>query len=219
VNEATKKRLALAHKIAPAYAANPKVAVVVLAGSVGRGTADHFSDIEIDVFWNMAPTDDERHTLIAAVEGHIYNVYPFEDDEWSETFFVEGIKVDTSQFLVETMDRYLAGAIDRADTTVEPQLLIAAIQHGLPLHGHALVERWRDRAAAYPDALVHATVARYLDFRPRFYTEMFAARDDLLLLYRALVEIEHRIMAVLIGLNRLYIAHPYPLLERCGDNH
>jgi hypothetical protein len=208
MNEATRLRLALAHKIVPAYAANPKVAVVVLAGSVGRGTADHFSDIEIDVFWTIAPTDDERRALIAACDGEIFHVHPFEEDEWAETFFIEGIKVDTSQFLVETMDGYLAGAVERADTTVEPQLLIAAIQHGLPLHGAALVERWRDRAANYPDALVHASIERYLDFKQRFYTEMFAARDDLLLLYRALVEIEHRIMGVLMGLNRLYIAHP-----------
>jgi len=208
MNQATEKRLALAHKIAPAYAANPKVAVVVLAGSVGRGTADDFSDIEIDVFWNTAPTDDERHALIAAGGGVIYHMHPFEQDEWAETFFIEGIKVDTSQFLVETMDRYLADAVERADTAVDPQLLIAAIQHGLPLHGHAVVEHWRARAAIYPDALVRAMVAQYLDFRPRFFTEMLAARNDLLILHRALVEIEHRILGVLMGLNRLYMAHP-----------
>ncbi len=99
MNEATQLRLALAHKIAPAYAADPKVAAVVLAGSVGRGTADNFSDIEIDVFWKAAPTDDERRALIAACDGEIYHVHPFEEDEGAETFFIEGIKVDTSQFL------------------------------------------------------------------------------------------------------------------------
>ncbi|MFL5801128.1 MAG: hypothetical protein ACJ8CR_05225, partial [Roseiflexaceae bacterium] len=208
MNEATRHRLALAHKIAPAYAANPKVAVVVLAGSVGRGTADRFSDIEIDVFWTAAPTEDERRTLITAGGGVIYHMHPFEQDEWAETFFIEGIKVDTSQFLVEAMERYLADAVERADIAVDPQLLIAAIQHGVPLHGAELVERWRAKAATYPDTLVRAMVAQYLDFRPRFYAEMFAARDDLLLLYRALVEIEHRILGVLMGLNRLYMAHP-----------
>src|SRR5262245_8487076 len=161
MNEATKHRLALAHKIVPAYAANPKVAVVVLAGSVGRGTADDFSDIEIDVFWNAAPTEEERRDLITAGGGVIHQVHPFEQDEWAEAFFIEGIKVDTSQFLVETMERYLAGAVEHADTAVDPQLVIAAIQHGEPLHGAELVERWRARAAAYPDALAQAMVAEY----------------------------------------------------------
>jgi hypothetical protein len=208
MNEATKHRLALAHKIVPAYAANPKVAVVLLAGSVGRGMADNFSDIEIDVFWNAAPTEDERRDLIAAGGGVIHQVHPFEQDEWAETFYIEGIKVDTSQFLVETMERYLADALERADTTVDPQLLIAAIQHGVPLHGAELAERWRTRAAAYPDTLVRAMVAEYLDFWPRFYAEMFAARDDLLILHRVLIEIEHQVLSVLMGLNRLFIAHP-----------
>ncbi len=102
------------------------------------------------MFWTAAPTEDERRALIAACDGEILHVHPFEEDEWAETFFIEGIKVDTSQFLVETMDRYLADTIERADKTIEPQLLIAAIQHSQPLHGAELVERWRARAANTP---------------------------------------------------------------------
>jgi predicted nucleotidyltransferase len=43
-------RLEMARQIMPVYAANPKVAVVAVSGSVGRGWADRYSDIELDVY-------------------------------------------------------------------------------------------------------------------------------------------------------------------------
>jgi hypothetical protein len=207
-NDELTKRLALAHRIAPVYAAHPNVEVVLLAGSVARGTADRYSDIEIDVFWAAPPTDDDRRSLIAAVGGEIYRVHPFEDDEWAETFYVDGIKVDTSMFLATTMERYLADVVDHADATIEKQLLIAALQHGAPMHGADRVERWRAKAAAYPDGLARTMVAEHLSFRPRFLLEMLAEREDLLMLYKCLVDVERLIVGALLGLNRLYQAHP-----------
>lgn len=65
-NEPLERRLAIAEKAAAAYIANPRVAAVLVAGSVARGLADTNSDIELDVYWSHPPTDDER---VAAVEG------------------------------------------------------------------------------------------------------------------------------------------------------
>jgi predicted nucleotidyltransferase len=207
MSQATAKRKALAQRIAPAYAANPKVRAVLLAGSVARGTADDFSDIEIDVFWAEAPSDDELSVAIERA-GATLLYRAADENEWADGFFIEGIKVDTSQFLVSTVERWLDAVVEQADTDVEKQLLIAAIQHSQALHGVDLAERWRAHAADYPDSLVRAMVEQYLVFRPRALLEMFAERDDLLILYRGLVEVESLIMSVLLGLNRLYIAHP-----------
>ena len=42
------------------------------------------------------------------------------------------------------------------------QRLIAAVQHGLPLHGAELLARWRERAAAHPDERARRVVREYL---------------------------------------------------------
>lgn len=65
-NEPVTRRFAIAERAASAYIANPHVAAVLVAGSVARGLADTFSDIELDVYWSSPPTDDER---VSAVEG------------------------------------------------------------------------------------------------------------------------------------------------------
>jgi predicted nucleotidyltransferase len=202
------KRRRLAEIVAPAYAANPKVAAVLLAGSVARGQADRYSDIEIDVYWHTPPTDAD---LLAPIERSGWELlYRHVDEyEWADGFFIEGIKVDTSQFLVATLDGWIEDVMERADLEVEKQIRITAIQHGQALYGADLIERWRARAASYPDALARAMVAQYLDFRPRELLEMLAARDNTLLLHRSLVGIAQQIFDVLMGLNRVYLPHPY----------
>src|SRR5690242_18777855 len=138
MNEAITKRIPLAGRIAAAYATNPKVRAVLLAGSVARGLADRFSDIEIDIFWVEPPTEAD---LTAPIERFGWKVLGrhVDENEWADSFFIEGIKVDTSQFLVSTIDRWLDDALVRADINPEYQVRITAIQHGQPLHGAELI--------------------------------------------------------------------------------
>jgi hypothetical protein len=208
MNGATTNRMALAERIAPAYAANPKVRAMLLAGSVARGNADDFSDIEIDIFWAEPPTEAD---LTAPIERFGWKVQArhVDENEWADSFFIEGIKVDTSQFLVSTIDRWLEDALVRADTNPEYQVRITAIQHGQPLYGADLIERWRAQVATYPEALAHAMVAEYGHFRPHYLLAMLAARDDVLILHQDLVAAEQQILSVLMGVNRVYAPHPY----------
>lgn len=202
------KRRALAELVAPAYAANPKVAGVLLAGSVARGLADGFSDIEIDIYWHAPPNDADLSAPIERAGWPI--VYRHVDEnEWADGFQIGGVKVDTSQFLVSTIERWLDDALVRAEIEPEYQVRITAIHHGQPLYGADLIERWRAKAAAYPAALAHAMLAEYLSFRPRYLLEMLAARDDVLLLHQDLVAAEQKILSVLMGVNRVYAPHPY----------
>lgn len=209
MNEASAWRLALAQHIAPAYIADPKVKAIVVAGSVARGYADRYSDVEIDVFWSEPPSDDERRAAVKRAGGEQLRLWPYEDEEWSENYTVGGVKIELSQFLVETIEGWLADVIDRCDTTIDKHILIAAVQHAVPLHGAALIEQWRAQAAAYPDHLRRAVVSQYLQFDGAWYArEMLAERDDLVFLYDIYCQVEKHILGALAGLNRVYLPHP-----------
>ena len=150
MNEASEWRLALARKILPAYTASPKVDVVVVAGSVGRGCADRYSDIEIDVFYSAPPTDAERAQIIAGAGGKTVQIWPYEEDEWSEVYTVGGVKCEISGFLSETLDRYLREVVENGEPTWEKQVLLYAVQNSIVLHGQPRAERWRAKAAPIP---------------------------------------------------------------------
>ncbi len=40
---------------------------VIIAGSVGRGIADRYSDVEVGVFWTKPPSEGERRALAERV--------------------------------------------------------------------------------------------------------------------------------------------------------
>jgi hypothetical protein len=209
MNEATARRLEIARRVASFYAANPKVAVVLVAGSVGAGNADRYSDLELDIFWSAPPTDEERCAPVEAAGGTVKTLFPFEDDEWAEELLIDGLKADTSMFLVETLDRWLAEVVEGISTEESPQYLIAAVQHSVPLHGEAIVRRWREKAASYPDALARAMVARHLRPSARwYYAEMLAERGDLVFLHEIIAPVVATLLRALHGLNRRYVAHP-----------
>jgi hypothetical protein len=208
MNEATQWRFALAKKIAASYARNPNTQVVMIAGSVGRGCADRYSDIEVDVYYTEPPTEAER---IAAVEGcgGVLEKLDQDDDEWEEQMSIGGFHAASSTFLVSTMERYLAEVVDQCLLAPPAQVRLYSVQQAAPVKGEAQIERWRAKAAVYPDGLVYAMLAEYLPFHGFWYAEeMLAARDDLLLLYDIFVRVERQILGALLGLNRLYLPTP-----------
>ncbi|MGH2429445.1 MAG: DUF4037 domain-containing protein [Candidatus Limnocylindria bacterium] len=206
----TARRLTIGRPLAGAYASNPHVKGVLVAGSVGRGEADRYSDLEIDVYWSASPSDAERLAPIQAVRGTLIGrLDPAEEEEWAEEFIIDAIHVGTSMFLVDTMERYLAEVVDGWSTADLPQIRIAAIQHGIALHGEVLVDRWRARAAAYPDGLRRAMVQLHLRHQVTWGSAaMLAERGDLVLLYDTIGRAVRAMLGALHGLNRLYLAHP-----------
>jgi hypothetical protein len=201
-------RLALARKISSAYASNPKVRALAVAGSVARGCADRYSDIEIDVYWAEPPSDEERRAVAAQAGATDLLLWPYEDEEWSDNYSVGGVKIELSQFLTTTTEQCLSAVLDDFDTSPDKQMRVAAVRYAIPLHGNHLFEQWQARATRYPDGLAFAMVTQHLSFDGTWYAhEMLADRDDLVFLYDLCCNLEKRLLGVLLGLNRIYLPH------------
>lgn len=208
MNEATRWRFALAEEIGAAYASNPNTRVVMVAGSVGRGSADRYSDIEVDVYYADSPTEAERVSAVERCGGKV-ELLAQDGDEWEEQMSIGGFHAHTSTFLVGTMERYLREVVDECSLAPEAQTRLFSLQHGVTVKGEDQVERWRAKAAAYPDGLQRAMLEENLRFgRFADAAGMLAARDDLLVLYEIFVEAARRLLGALLGLNRIYLPAP-----------
>jgi predicted nucleotidyltransferase len=208
MNKANQYRHQLASEISQPYANHPKVAAIALTGSVARGWADKYSDIELHVFWSEPATDADRRNLIQKADGKIFQLWEREDDGWSESFHVEAVKVDLSSFLVSTTEKFLNDVVDQADTDLMKQLLVSSINNSVALQGACLMNRWKAKSENYPDELSTNIIKKYLRFGPRWGPEMLVARDDQVFLYHLVNQMQQQIMGVLHGLNRIYISHP-----------
>ncbi len=103
MTEDSKWRFEIATRVAASYRKNPKVRAIMVAGSVGRGVADRYSDLELDVYYAEPPTEEER--IAAARECGGDGVELCADAiEWEEQFYVNGLHTATSAFLVSTVE-------------------------------------------------------------------------------------------------------------------
>jgi hypothetical protein len=57
--------------VARAYASNDKLAALTVAGSVGTGLADRFSDLELDCYWFDPPGDLDRSGPVHVLGGEL----------------------------------------------------------------------------------------------------------------------------------------------------
>jgi hypothetical protein len=207
LNEASRWRLAMARAIAPVYTRNPRARAVIVAGSVGRGCADPYSDVEVGVFWEELPAPGELQAAMESARGTGWELDPYnpDDEVWYEEYVAGGLKIDLRHMTVARMEEVLAAVVDEGDLSQsDRQQIVFAVQQSVTLHGATLIEQWRMRAARYPDRLALAMVVQYAAFPPWWPVSMYAERGDLPMLYGAFHEATRRILGVLLGLNRIY---------------
>ncbi|HLH99980.1 MAG TPA: DUF4037 domain-containing protein [Acidimicrobiales bacterium] len=205
-------RWAIAERIAAAYGPAPRLAVLAVAGSVGTGWADRWSDLELDCYWLDPPTDDQRRAPVEQVGGRIEAFWEYDetDREWSEDYRVDGLGVTVSNFTVATMDEFLRDVVEEADTDRVKHYRLAAVQRARPVRGSSQLAAWRQKAAGFPDRLVAALVTEAL--APEILAgwaarEVLAERGDTAALHALLSHIEQSVLGALLALNRTYRPH------------
>ena len=149
---------------------------VLLGGSVSRGVADRFSDVELGVFWPGEPGS------------------PWED------FERDGVPFETVHVAVAKAEAVSA----EVGTSLEDLSFAAALVDGRPLHGTELIARWRERVVPYPDELAAAVVRTHGQVDLVWQLDVNVARDNPLLLYARLTEACRAILHALLAANRVY---------------
>jgi len=191
------------------YVGLPGVRALLLTGSVARGWADRYSDIELMLFWDGPPTEPLRRRGVEAGGGlpHAFHGYDPDNAEWADDVLVDGVEVQVSHRDVAHTGDWLADVTQRYDPSLVKQDLIALIEYGVPLHGAPLIDAWRQRCTPYPPQLALAMVRQHLDFQSTWQRRKLLARRDLLPLYTDLLHTAHQVVLILLGLNRVYFPH------------
>ncbi len=199
----------IAHDIGELYSRNEKVSAVLLAGSVSRGWEDGHSDIELHVIWNQSPSTDDRMEVIRRVNGVLKSFYPYEDEEWSETYWYNGVKLEISNFLWQTIDKTIDKVTKEYSTNLDAQCLVAAVHDGIPLYGNDKISQFKNKMAVYPDGLKRAMLTENLELGSRWDSRVaLQSRGDYLMLYDLMAAVEKKVMAQLFAHNRIYVHHP-----------
>jgi predicted nucleotidyltransferase len=144
MNPASQWRRSFAQQIAPVYAANPKVAAVILGGSTARGHADRYSDIEVGVFWRQPPAAADCRSAADEIDGDLLGLYLYDpvEEVWCDDFMLgrahpdqprSGVLVEVVRYTTEFLGRTFDAILQHYDPNPLKQNLIAGIVDGLPL--------------------------------------------------------------------------------------
>jgi len=215
-NTASTIRQSIAKQVAAAYAQNPNVDVIYMGGSAACGHADRFSDIEIGVYWSQPPTEEDRQKAVEATGGDLINLWPFDENNltWDDGFKIgrnakvdekSGILVEVIHIETRLLKTFLEDVLTKFDPSLLKQNMLASVVHGLPLHNPQLVSEWQNRAAHYPHELSLAVIKQHAQIDHYWRGEMWLHRGpNLNILYSSFVDIQHKLLHTLLGLNKIY---------------
>ena len=154
--------LKLARSFAHMYSDQPEVRAVIAGGSVARGCADEYSDVEIGVFWETPPSDAVRRDAIRRMGGEVWRVRPLrptdepastsacQKQSWTLKPYRGTAMVSPIHMSVDAAEEWIGAFIDDLDTAPKKYELAAAISYGLPLYGHDLIEGWEKEGQRLP---------------------------------------------------------------------
>jgi Domain of unknown function (DUF4037) len=205
-------RMRVAERAAGVYAGNRNLAALAVAGSVGAGIADRFSDLELDCYWVRPPGDADRLGPVRALGGELTALcdYDQDEEEWSEDYLVGELGVTVSNFLVSSVEQFLDDVLERASTDPVRHMRLAALQRCRPFLGAELMASWRARADTFPRNLVSALVEQAL--APEVLAgwparEALVSRGDDLAVRDLLARTGHAAVRAILALNRVYLPH------------
>jgi|SRR5579871_5182847 len=207
MTKASERRLELARQMAAVYAQKPEVRAMLVTGSVAEGLADDTSDIDMALYYEELPSQEEVGTTREQVGGseRIFFVTDPNGGGYVESYYREGIKHDFAHMKIAAWERDMAEVLEKHNLDSPMQKVLSGVLDSVPLLGEDLIAAWKNVIAAYPDTLAEAMVARHLKFYPPWVPEKMAlGRGDLLFLYEIFVEAEKNILGILLGLNRIY---------------
>jgi Domain of unknown function (DUF4037) len=206
-------RISLAHKIAPAFIANPKVKACFVFGSAALGISDQYSDLELAFIWSQLPSVEDLQAIAqrVGVKGWEIEPYGAAKQEWLEQFYLYDMKVEAGHWAQDTINSIVIDVVEHYDVSqnglvFEKQARVFHLQRAVVLQGEDIIKQWQTQLSPYPEELAVAMVQKHLNFRPFDGQHILTDRLEIPMLYENKCAIVRRLLNILFGLNRIY--HP-----------
>ena len=205
-------RLSLGERIAARFALHPDVLAAAVTGSVARGHADRFWDIELFTVWREPPPRADRVALLAEV-GTDFVVGSGDDESWWDDLYIgraapsrvnSGALVEITGMTVEAVDTTIDDVVLRHGADLDKQSLIHAIRNAHVVSGHELLDDWVRRTDDYPLELAvamvraHGQIDNFDDWR------RMLERSNLIAVYGQFSAVATKLFCVLHAVNRRY---------------
>jgi len=207
-------RIEFAKYLANQLATFDGVKAIIIAGSVSRGYADEYSDVEIPVFWGTLPDDSTRHAIVAAINGEFLHGYdgPAREDQ----LLIGGVQVDLWHISVAHEEEILDAVLHKHQFDLGTLNALDTIRSCIPIFGDEIVQIWKLRAQEYPIELAKRVIDKHLSSFSMGELFISAQRKNPTAFYAQLTHLQQEVFLILLALNQMYFPTfkwLYPTLE------
>lgn len=179
-----------------------EVKAVVIAGSVARGFADEYSDLEIPIFWEELPSDEIRLAIVDDLGGEFLRAFdgPTREDQ----LLIEGVQVDLWHVPLALQEGIIDSVLAGELSDLSSLNALDTVRSCIPLLGQGIVQEWKNRAEEYPDILALRVIQEHLISFSIAELVLHAERNNPSAYYAQLAHLQEEIFLVLLALNRSY---------------
>ncbi len=207
MNSRSQYLLKLAKHNIKAYVANPKTKAAMVTGSVAEGLCDEYSDIDMSIYYEELPSEEELQLTRQQNQGseQLWVIGARSEGVIVESYSVKGVECQFGHSTIKQWLNDISIILEQHDVKSPMMKAMSGTLICIPLYGEKLIQEWQAKIANYPDAMAQAMVEQYLKFFPLWGLQKhLAERDATLFYYQILVESAQNLLGVLSGLNRLY---------------
>lgn len=198
----------LVEEIIPVYQQFPSSVCIALSGSAAVGNTDRYSDIDLLVYYDVLPEQSVIEELRLHVSGYTPGAYHavMPGIGIVEYFYLHGVRCDIAHIALDHWVSLLDDVVEKGDSEFAKQKAVGGILKAIALYDeHHYLQRWQEKAARYPDELRRTMVRDHLVFYPAWIMQFMAAwRGDMVWYRDLLLQAVKNMLAVLMGLNRIY---------------
>jgi len=180
----------------------------MITGSSAEGVSDHYSDLDMTVYYEGALPDEAA--LAAIREGHgatqrAWLLGDRADGSFAEAYELGGVQAQIGHATIAAWENDIAEVLDRWNADTPLHKAMSGTLECVAVYGEDLIDRWKARIRAYPDGLARAMVDTRLQIFPVWYVQdALDARDATLWHFQIRVETAYALLGILAGVNRLY---------------
>lgn len=178
---------------------------ILLQGSVAKGIADEFSDIELKFIWTTAVSAKTRADVLVNVLKQPLFAEQEEDGEWVSSFIYKSVKIDVSHIDMPSLQAVTERVMKARNTSIASQTLLASIQDSIALYGKEELDTLNAQFADYPLELSTRCIKVNASFNEWSMRFALLERDDKVALHHLIDLTLLQMLRLLYALNQTYI--------------
>ena len=198
----------VAETVANSYKQLPTIRAAMVTGSVAKGLADTYSDIDMTLYYaDELPDEADLHTIREGLGGseRVWVLGDRSQGSFAEAYELDNVQIQIGHTTIASWEATIAHVRDNLDVESSVQKAMEGTLACQAIYGKRLIDQWKATIADYPPALGKAMVEKNLQFFPVWGLEPhFQTRDATLWYHAILVESAQHLIGILAGLNQLY---------------